>query len=321
MLKYKKIGSIILIFLFTVNFCYAEPATWAKDSFFSLNYEKILSDELKNIEKLQNNITREEFADLIVRLYSKVTRKNIIIFSEINPFNDTDNVMVAKAYNLGIVHGVAKNKFSPEELVTREQIAVMLYNMLNITGNDINSIKNKRFVDENEVSIWAKDAVNFVVNKEILTGVGNNMISPKTYATREQAIVLVNRLMEKFKFIEIINQNSDKMTVNGFIVPNLLESQIMAYTPRDKYIDFRLVSRVDVTEQLNIKKQQLEIIQILDSKEEIDYKEILEIADIINNAYDPFLKRYTLKESIIVYGYYKYKIYGDGNLTIDLIKR
>jgi len=217
MLKYKKIGSIILIFLFTVNFCYAEPATWAKDSFFSLNYEKILSDELKNIEKLQNNITREEFADLIVRLYSKVTRKNIIIFSEINPFNDTDNVMVAKAYNLGIVHGVAKNKFSPEELVTRE--------------------------DENEVSIWAKDAVNFVVNKEILTGVGNNMISPKTYATREQAIVLVNRLMEKFKFIEIINQNSDKMTVNGFIVPNLLESQIMAYTPRDKYIDFRLVSR------------------------------------------------------------------------------
>ena len=43
-----------------------------------------------------------------------------------NPFKDTQNVEVLKAYNLGITAGVSEVKFDPNALLNREQAATML---------------------------------------------------------------------------------------------------------------------------------------------------------------------------------------------------
>ncbi|HAA26326.1 MAG TPA: hypothetical protein DCE11_09485, partial [Ruminiclostridium sp.] len=76
-------------------------------------------------DKMSEPITREEFAELAVLLYQKTTEKTAQPESP-NPFTDTSNPEVLKAYKLGIVTGVGNNKFDPKALTNREQVATML---------------------------------------------------------------------------------------------------------------------------------------------------------------------------------------------------
>jgi len=73
-------------------------------------------------------ITREEFAEVAVKLYEKYTGKNAVA-GNMSVFSDTTNPEVFKAYNLKIVNGTdtAKKLFTPKGLVNRQQAAVMLF--------------------------------------------------------------------------------------------------------------------------------------------------------------------------------------------------
>ncbi|MDD3298848.1 MAG: S-layer homology domain-containing protein [Firmicutes bacterium] len=59
------------------------------------------------------------------------------------------------------------------------------------------------FADIDDISEWALEAIGFMSNKGIISGVGENMVAPKGNATREQAIALVIRTYELFKDAEI----------------------------------------------------------------------------------------------------------------------
>lgn len=322
MFSIKKSMSVIVIFLFiSINFGFSEPSIWAKEHYFLMNYEGVLNDNLKASDGLQKNITREEFADLVVNLYSKATRKNVDVFSQVNPFTDTNNIMVSKAYNIGLVKGVGDNLFQPKAQVTREQMAVMLYNMINVLSLESNGVKNKVFSDENEVSFWAEEAIDFAIAENVLSGVGNNLISPKTWATREQAIVMISRLGQKYNWIEEVSLSEDQREISDFLIPDEDKTNVLAYNPSDETLDIRIVSKVVTPDVLNIKKQHFEIVDILDSNPNINYKNIVKIADIINKGYDSVEKRYNIPSTVIINGYYQYKIYGTDNLTIDCKKR
>lgn len=294
----KKIFIIIVILMIgLMSFGFAEPSEWAKEDFLLMNYEGILNDEIIKVDKLQNNISREELSELMVRLYSKATKKSVRMFSEISPFNDTDNIMVAKAYNIGIINGLNEGKFFPKENVKVEFILEVLKNMTDILKEDSN-----------------------IIDEELLLNINENL-SSLNIASREDAIVIVSKLAKKLNWIKEINLSKDKREIDEFIVPNEISSQILVYNPSDENIDLRLVSKVVIDGKLNIRKQQIEVLNVLDSNKNIDYKNIMKIADIIHKAYDDVTKRYELKEKVVVKGYYRYEIYGMDNLTIDCIKR
>ena len=48
----------------------------------------------------------------------------------VNPFTDTYDAEVLKAYNPGITNGTSETTFSPEELITREQMATIKWHIL-----------------------------------------------------------------------------------------------------------------------------------------------------------------------------------------------
>lgn len=64
---------------------------------------------------------REQFCEVAVKLYEKFVKTQVDSVGN-NPFHDTENKEVIKAYHLGIVKGTAKDKFSPNDLITREQL-------------------------------------------------------------------------------------------------------------------------------------------------------------------------------------------------------
>lgn len=148
---------------------------------------------------MKANITREEFSEVIVRLYEKATNKPIS--NSENPFVDTENQDVLKAASLGIVVGVGDGKFAPKSLVTRQEMAVMLSRTLELIypSLDYNTVGSKVFPDSGKVSQWAIKGVQFLTKHEIIKGdqVGN--LNPRSNTTREQAVAIVVRAFEMFK--------------------------------------------------------------------------------------------------------------------------
>jgi hypothetical protein len=170
------------------------PSAWAVSS-----VEKAIGLGLVNNELLndyQSNITREEFCEIIINIYEKISGKQALVPS-VNKFKDTTNRSVLKANLLGIVNGVSEEKFNPKDNITREQIAVMLNKLMgSLSINPILTQEYVSFNDEINISDWAKAAVQTLYKTKIMSGVGEQKINPSGNTSREQAMVLTVKFFE-----------------------------------------------------------------------------------------------------------------------------
>ncbi len=172
------------------------PSSWAKEYVDTAKSLGLTSNNL--LGNYQGRMTRKDFCELIVRLYEVRTGYTAVL-PEVNPFTDTNDQYVQKAYHLGLVGGVGNDKFDPDASLTREQTATIFYRLMTKIkpglDTDISYIAN--FADQSEVSSWASEALTYTNYRGIFTGVGNNRIDPKGIITREQAIILSTRIYDK----------------------------------------------------------------------------------------------------------------------------
>lgn len=159
------------------------PSDWAVNEVNNAKNAGIITDAVtKNYQK---DITREEFCELAVKLYEKLTNQSATVGTDI--FTDTDNQEILKAYNLGIVKGISNNRFAPYNNITRQEICVMLVRCIDIAieSADINDFNNNNFADKNKIADWAIDYVNYAYDNGIMKGIGNNRIDPLGNTTCE----------------------------------------------------------------------------------------------------------------------------------------
>ncbi len=178
---------------------WASASPWALDELNKAN-EAGMIPTLFNKEDLTKNITRKEFAYVAVRLYEKISGKKAEAESK-NPFKDTKDTEVLKAYKVGITNGVSDTEFDPDSEITREQMATMMTRALQKAGIDtmVNLNKVDKFDDDNEMSSWSRDSIYFMSNKGIIKGMGDNKFGVKGTATREQSLLISLRSVETFK--------------------------------------------------------------------------------------------------------------------------
>ena len=107
---------------------------------------------------------------------------------------------VSWAAENGVTAGTSETTFSPNDLVTREQFAALLYRFKN---GQQTQCSLDAFADANDVSDWAKDAVKWAVNNKILSGSkmndGTLMLLPRSGATRAETAVMLERMVENVK--------------------------------------------------------------------------------------------------------------------------
>ncbi|NLN66517.1 MAG: hypothetical protein GX144_14160 [Clostridiaceae bacterium] len=170
---------------------------WARVEIVNAHENGLLTDKLQG--NFKNNITREDFCELVVKLYEELSDKAAPV-EDNSPFWDTNNRKVIAAYRLGIVNGTGKGRFSPNSTATREEVSVMLYRTLQAANKNINISANNqsRFSDHNVISDWAQEAVTALRALEVIDGIGGNQFYPKGTTSREQAIILVKRMFKGF---------------------------------------------------------------------------------------------------------------------------
>jgi hypothetical protein len=155
-----------------------------------------------------------------VKLYEKLSGKTAAPAAT-NPYRDTQDPEVLKAYNAGITAGVSADSFAPTVVLNREQAATMLTRVFKKAFVDgwtleddgkftFNYTAPPKFADDAKISDWAKPSVYFMNAHGVIAGVGNNMFAPKAttsaeeaanyaVATREQALAIAVRMTEKLE--------------------------------------------------------------------------------------------------------------------------
>lgn len=189
---------------------YSDASTWAEAELKKANEYGLIPEILKGAD-MTKSINREEFCELAVLLYEKVKDASASPVSP-NPFTDTVNAQILKAYALGITNGTSPTTFSPKTLIDREQCAAMLFRAIKAIAPsaDYSVSGVKDFPDQKDISSWAVDATKYMSKLGIIKGdeAGNFMPKATTsaqtaagygMATREAAILMTVRTYDTMK--------------------------------------------------------------------------------------------------------------------------
>ena len=113
-------------------------------------------------------------------------------------FSDVDNSKwyaegISWAAAKGIITGYSSDKFGPNDDITREQLAVMLWRY---AGSPSATSSNLNFADADKISSWALEAMRWATENGIINGKNNGILDPTGKATRAQAAQMLKNFME-----------------------------------------------------------------------------------------------------------------------------
>ena len=104
------------------------------------------------------------------------------------------------AFEKEIVYGMSATTFAPDETVTREQIATIMYRYAKVKKVDVSQKKNlSSFSDGNKVSDWAKEAMEWAYAEGLINGNSINgkvLLDPQGAATRAQIATILMRYVK-----------------------------------------------------------------------------------------------------------------------------
>lgn len=211
------------------------PSNWALKEINSAIREGLVTDKVT--KDYQKNITREEFCELAVKLYQKITAETVSANN--NPFIDTDNEEILKAYSLGIVKGISDTEFAPNNTITRQEMCVMLVRVIESVFGDEFILKYDfyKFDDIRDIADWAFEQIFYAYEKGIVKGIGNNKINPLGTATCEQAVIMMYRLYENIDNCKtVIPQEVIDRHENYTYVNNSFKEIEKKYTDENGYV-------------------------------------------------------------------------------------
>lgn len=168
---------------------------WAKEDYLKLS-EYSLLDGLEGSNHA-SQISRKEFTYIAFNLYKYKSGYKMQGID--SPFSDIDQAKISHAAKLGLIKGTAAGQFSPDKKLTRQEAVVVLMNLYKQLGGDIaaSAGPNFTFADDLNIAAWAKDNAYDAYHLGLIQGMGNNQFRPQENLTKEQAYVMIAKLLDK----------------------------------------------------------------------------------------------------------------------------
>ena len=178
-----------------VKFTDIEGVTWASEAIIALADKGIINGKETGLFKPDDNVTREEFVKILIGAMNMADTQ----YSE-NVFTDVrDSDWFCRYVNIAnenhIVNGIGDGKFGVGANITRQDMAVMLYNALVYKQAQITT-KQLEFDDVSDISDYAKQAVSALYGMNAINGVSETLFDPLGVATRAQAAKVVYAVLQ-----------------------------------------------------------------------------------------------------------------------------
>ena len=173
---------------------YTDAVLWC---YFN-GYMKGMSDDVFGVK---TPVNRAMFVTILAKI-AKADLSGYTKDTEGLPFTDVKSgayyVKALKwAYENKHTAGVSDTKFGTGDPVTREQLATFLYAYTKSLGGDlVTDADLSSYADGASVSKYARKAMSWALTYGLISGTGNNMLSPKQSALREQVALILKNYIE-----------------------------------------------------------------------------------------------------------------------------
>lgn len=174
------------------------PGHWAYEAVEYVNGKGLMSGVGGGSFSPGQPTTRGMLVTILYRMEGEPEYENTgtIRFTDVN-----DDAWYAKgvywAAENGIVKGVGDGRYLPEDPVTREQMAAIFHRYAGYKGYDVTAQGDlSAFTDAASVGDWAREALIWAVDKELINGMGDGTVNPRGTATRAQTAAILMRFCE-----------------------------------------------------------------------------------------------------------------------------
>lgn len=140
--------------------------------------------------------TRGMIVTILYRLENEPTVTGTTAFTDVAADQYYANAVAWAAQN-GIVSGIDATTFAPNNAITREQMAAILYRYAQFKGYDVSAKADLSvYTDATQVSTYATDAMAWANGAQLITGTSQATLTPAGNATRAQVATILMRFCE-----------------------------------------------------------------------------------------------------------------------------
>lgn len=180
-----------------MRFIDLDTVPWAYEAISTLADKNVINGRSDELFEPNDTITREEFVKICVNICGLDSSDKTVVFSD-EVSGEWYTGYLKAAYDAKMISGKDDGTFGIGEPVSRQDMAVILYNMIK---SDIDSAKEaqQKFDDAEQISDYARNAVSRLSGLGIINGTGDNLFSPLDTATRAEAAKMAFGILEYVK--------------------------------------------------------------------------------------------------------------------------
>lgn len=172
-----------------------DAALWAKDYILKLYDKKIISGYGDKTFRPNDGVKREEAVKIIVSSLGLLDENASAPFEDVNK-NEWYAPYIGSAYKFKIVSGIDENNFGTGKNVSRQDMAVMIFNLSNTLGNKFEKAREyTEFKDGADIADYAKEAVKYLYCAKILNGDNLGNFNPTDNLTRAETAALISAVL------------------------------------------------------------------------------------------------------------------------------
>ena len=146
--------------------------------------------------------TRGMMATILWRMEGSPAPKGKNSFTDVEAGKWYADAITWTAEN-GIFAGYGKDKFGPDDPITREQLAAIFYRYADYKGYDLTVKGNlDKFKDADKITDYAETAMGWAVGSGLVKGKSGNLLDPQGTATRAEIAAMLHRFIEKYELVQ-----------------------------------------------------------------------------------------------------------------------
>ena len=146
--------------------------------------------------------TRGMMATILWRMEGSPVPKGKNSFTDVEAGKWYADAITWTAEN-SIFAGYGKDKFGPDDPITREQLAAIFYRYADYKGYDLTVKGNPdKFKDADKITDYAETAMQWAVDSGLVKGKSGNLLDPQGTATRAEIAAMLHRFIEKYELVQ-----------------------------------------------------------------------------------------------------------------------